>query len=117
MKKLILTEILEIFWTTWAISMKFSGKMWLLIILKVKKSQGFTLSLEDTFFGKPHKIKSDEAPFIIYADLECLIKKTDGCINSLESSSITKVSGHIPSGFSMSATLSFKSIENQCIQK
>ena len=23
--------------------------------------------------------KSDKAPFIIYADLECLMEKTDGC--------------------------------------
>ena len=29
--------------------MKISGKMWLLIISKVSKKQGFTLSLEDTF--------------------------------------------------------------------
>ena len=27
--------------------------MWLAIILKVTKNQGFTLSLEDTFFEKP----------------------------------------------------------------
>ena len=30
-------ENLHIFWATWAISMKFSGKMWTLIILKVTK--------------------------------------------------------------------------------
>ena len=45
-------EILLIFWTTWEISMKFSEKMWLRIILKVAKNQGFALSLEDTFFEK-----------------------------------------------------------------
>ena len=33
--------------------MKFSGKMCLKIILKMTKNQGFTLSLEDTFFKKP----------------------------------------------------------------
>ena len=33
--------------------MKFSEKMCLKIILKVTKNQGFTLSLEDTFFEKP----------------------------------------------------------------
>ena len=43
-------EILHNFWTTWGISMKFSRKMWLMIILKVTKNQRFTLSLEDTFF-------------------------------------------------------------------
>ena len=32
--------------------MKFSGKMWLTIILRVTKKQGFTLSLEDAFFEK-----------------------------------------------------------------
>ena len=46
-------EILHIFWMTWGISVKFSGKMWLMIILKVIKNQGFTVSLEDTFFEKP----------------------------------------------------------------
>ena len=45
-------EILHIFWTTWGISMKFAGKMCLMIILKVTKNQGFSLSLEDTFFEK-----------------------------------------------------------------
>ena len=46
-------DILHDFWTTWGISMKFSGKMWLRIILKVTKNQGFTLSLEDTFLKNP----------------------------------------------------------------
>ena len=44
-------EVFHIFWTTWGISMKFSGKMWLMIILKVTKSH--TLSFEHTFFEKP----------------------------------------------------------------
>ena len=38
------------------ISMKFSEKMWLIIILKVTKKTGFiTLSLENTFFKKPQE--------------------------------------------------------------
>ena len=45
-------KFLQIFWTTWGNSMKFSGKMCFKIILKVQKNQGFTLSLEDTFFQK-----------------------------------------------------------------
>ena len=36
--------------------MKFSEKMRLMIILKVSKNQGFTLSLEDTFFEKPQGV-------------------------------------------------------------
>ena len=48
-------EVLYIFWTTWGISMKFSAKIWLIIILQVTKNQGFTLSLEDTFIEKPQR--------------------------------------------------------------
>ena len=40
--------------------------------------------------------KSNKAPFIIYADFECIIEKTDGCKNNPENSSTTKVSEHIP---------------------
>ena len=57
--------------------------------------------------------KSDEAPFIIYADLECLIDRFDGCKNNLEISSTAKVGEHIPSGFSRSTISSFESIENK----
>ena len=46
--------------------------------------------------------KSDNAPFITYAYLECIIVKIDGCKNNPENSCTTKVSEHIPSRFSMS---------------
>ena len=36
--------------------MKFSGKMCFKIVLKVTKSQGFTLSLEDTFLETPQGV-------------------------------------------------------------
>ena len=57
--------------------------------------------------------KSDKVIFIIYADLECLMEKTDGCKNNPEHSSITKVSEHIPSSFSMSTISLWRSIENK----
>ena len=57
--------------------------------------------------------KSDKAPFIIFADLECKIEKTDRCRNNPENSSTTKVSEHIPSGFSMSKISLFRSINNE----
>ena len=57
--------------------------------------------------------KSDKAPFIVYVDLECIIEKTDGCKNNPEFLSTTKVSEHIPLGFSMSTISSFRSIENK----
>ena len=57
--------------------------------------------------------KSDKATITIHADLECLIEKIDRCKNNPENSSTTKVSEYIPSGFSMSTILSFKTIENK----
>ena len=57
--------------------------------------------------------KSDIAAFIIYADLECITEKTDGCKNNPENSSTTKISKHILSGFSMSTISSFRSIEKK----
>ena len=57
--------------------------------------------------------KSDEAPFIVYADLEFLIEKFDRCKNNPENSSTTKLSECIRSGFSMSTISSFGSIENK----
>ena len=57
--------------------------------------------------------KSDKTPFIIYTDLECIIEKIDGCKNNPENSSTTKVSEHIPSGFSMSTISSFRYTETR----
>ena len=68
---------------------------------------------EDTDILELHQDqKFDKAPFIIYADVEYIIEKTDGCKNNPENSPTTKVREHIPSGFSMSIIYSFGSIEN-----
>ena len=56
--------------------------------------------------------KPDKVPFIIYADLECLIEQTDRYKNNPENLSTTKVSEHISSGFSMFTISSFKSLQN-----
>ena len=42
--------------------------------------------------------KSDKAPSIIYADLESLIKRMDGCKNNFEETSTTKVGNIFPLG-------------------
>ena len=55
---------------------------------------------------------SDKVPFVICADLICLIEKTDGHKNNPENSSTTKVIEQIPLGFSMSTKSSFKNIES-----
>ena len=57
--------------------------------------------------------KSNKAPFIIYADPECLIKNNDGCKNNPENLFTTKVGGHIPSNFLMSTISPFKSKKNK----
>ena len=69
---------------------------------------------EDTkILGFNQNRKSDKAPFIIYADFECISEKIDGCKNNPENSSTAKVSKHIPSCFSISTTSSFSSIKKK----
>ena len=60
-------------------------------------------------------MKSDKMPYIIYAELESLIKKVDGCANNPEKFSTTKLSEHIPCGYSMSIIWGFDNIENEDI--
>ena len=55
-------------------------------------------------------------PCIIYADLESLIEKINGCKNNLEKSSTTKVSEFIPSGFQMSTQV-FNARVAKCTHK
>ena len=57
-----------------------------------------------------HFRKSDKVSFIIYADLESLIVKIDGCKNNPEKFFTTKASENILLGFSMSTISSFKNI-------
>ena len=87
---------------------------------RVKKNVKIKISLmqlmpsEDTKISEFNQYqKSDKAPFIMYADLACIVEKIDGCKHNLESSFPTKVSEHIPSGFSMFTISSFRSIENK----
>ena len=40
-------------------------------------------------------------PFIIYADLECLLEKMHSCQNNLEKSYTEKKTKHTPSGYSL----------------
>ena len=46
--------------------------------------------------------KSKKAPFLIYSNLEYIMERIDGSKINPENLSTTKVSKHIPSGFSMS---------------
>ena len=58
-------------------------------------------------------IKSDKMPYIIYADIEYFIRKIDGCVNSPENSSTTKMGQHIPCRYSMLTILALDHIENR----
>ena len=57
--------------------------------------------------------KSLELPFIIYADLECLLKKIDTCQNNPDLSSTTKINQHIPSRYSIYTNCSFDKSNNK----
>ena len=57
--------------------------------------------------------KCDKSPFIIYAYLECIIKRIGGCKNNPENLSTTEISEHITSGFSTSTISLFTSIEKK----
>ena len=53
---------LYIFLINWVISMKFSGRMWLMIILKVTKKAGFHPLSRKHIFGKNTKEGSELTP-------------------------------------------------------
>ena len=57
---------------------------------------------------KPMKV-----PFIIYADLECLLEKMNTCHNNPEKSSTTKTNKHTPSGYSLFTHCSFDTTKNK----
>ena len=46
-------------------------------------------------------------PFVVYADLECLLEKMSTCYNNPEESSTTKINKHTPSGYSIFTHCSF----------
>ena len=52
-------------------------------------------------------------PYIIYADIESLIRKIWGCANNPEKSSTTKIGEHIPCGYSISTIWRFDHIEDK----
>ena len=58
-------------------------------------------------------MKSDKMLFIIYADIESLIRKIDGCGNNPENPSTTKVGEHIPCRYLMLTIRGFDCIENK----
>ena len=57
--------------------------------------------------------KSIKLPFVIYADLECLLEKKSTCYNNPEESSTTEINKHVPSGYSIFTHCSFDKTRNK----
>ena len=57
--------------------------------------------------------KPIRSPFIIYADLECLLEKISTCYNNFEESSTTEINKHTPSGYSLFTHCSFDKTKNK----
>ena len=54
-----------------------------------------------------------KVPFIIYADLECLLEQLNTCHNNPEKSSTTKINKHTPSSYSLFTYRSFDTTKNK----
>ena len=57
--------------------------------------------------------KSMRVPFIIYADLECLLEKMNTCYNDPEKLSTTKINKNTPSGYSLFTHCSLDRTKNK----
>ena len=57
--------------------------------------------------------KSIKLPFVVYADLECLLEKMSTCQNNPNESSTTEVNKHTPSDFSLYTHCSFDKSKNK----
>ena len=60
-----------------------------------------------------HGEKSMKLPFLIYADLECLLEKMITCQNNPTKSSTTEINKHTPSGYSIITSCSFDESKNK----
>ena len=75
---------------------------------------GFLIPSErDNILELNQYMMSDKMPYIVYVDIESLIKKIDGCADNPENSSTTKKDEHIPHKCSMSAISELVQIENK----
>ena len=64
-------------------------------------------------FKYSEREKSIKSPFIIYADLECLLEKMNTCHNNPEKLLTTKINKHTPSGYSLFTHCSFDTAKNR----
>ena len=57
--------------------------------------------------------KSIKLPFVIYADLDCLLEKMSTCQNNPNESSTPEINKHIPSGYSLFTHCLFDRAKNK----
>ena len=57
--------------------------------------------------------KSIKLPFVVYADLECLLEKMGKCQDNPKKSSTTEINKHTPSGYSLFTHCSFDKSKNK----
>ena len=77
-------------------------------VRKNKDFCGIVMPLEkDIILEFNQYVKSDKIPYILYAGIESLVRKTDECANNPENSSTTKIGKHIPCEYSMSSIWQF----------
>ena len=72
-------------------------------------------SEKDKILKFKQPLMTDKIPYIIYADLESLILKIDGCRNNPEKSTTTKIGEHNICGYSMPTIWGFDHIEDKHI--
>ena len=60
-----------------------------------------------------HGEKSMKLPFVIFADVECLLEKMSTCINNPNESSATNINKHVPSSYSIFTYCSFHESKNK----
>ena len=94
-----------------------NGENWHYLAIKSlsKLLRGITMmpSNDNNLINYNKGEKSLKLPFIIYADLECLLEKISTCYNNPNLSSATKIKQHVPSGYSIFTNCSFdKSYNN-----
>ena len=86
-------------------------------VCKNKNCRGIvTPSEKENILEFNQHMKSDKMPYIIFADIESLIRKIDGCANNPENPSTTKIGEHIRCRYSLcilSTILGFNHIENK----
>ena len=57
--------------------------------------------------------KSIKLPIVVYADLECFLKKMSTCQNNPNESSTSEINKHVPSGYSLFTHCSFSNTKNK----